>query len=208
MNSLRIYLLLAVAVSISTPVLLRPAPNQETAVQFVDIAEQAGVTAQNVSGDEAKKKFLVEMNGSGIAFFDYNNDGYVDLFVVNGSRFDQGWTGPPPTNHLYRNNGDGTFTDVTAKSGLGASGWGQGACVGDYDNDGWDDLFVTYYGRNKLFHNNGDGTFREVASPAGVAGKEGRWNSGCAFVDYDRDGKLDLFVANYIDPGPSFSNVP
>ncbi len=176
-------------------------------LHFTDISQQSGLAAQNVSGDELKKKYLVEMNGSGIAFIDYNNDGYVDLFVVNGSRFGAP-SSPPSTNHLYRNNGDGTFTDVTEKSGLAVSGWGQGACVGDYDNDGWDDLFVTYYGRNKLFHNQGDGTFREVASASGVSGEEGHWHSGCAFVDFDRDGKLDLFVATYIDPGPLFSNVP
>ncbi len=180
----------------------------ESSPQFIDVSQQAGLTAQNVSGNETKKKFLVEMNGSGIAFLDYNNDGYVDLFVVNGSRFDPDHSTPQPTSHLYRNNGDGTFTDVTEAAGLKGSGWGQGACAGDYDNDGWEDLFVTYYGQNKLFHNQGDGTFREVAAAAGVAGQEGHWNSGCSFVDYDRDGKLDLFVANYIDPGPSFSNVP
>jgi hypothetical protein len=202
------YPAIAISVLISTTALLSPAGNQSAAIQFVDIAAQAGITAQNVSGSETKKKFLVEMNGSGIAFFDYNNDGYVDLFVVNGSRFEGRSDGPQPTSHLYRNNGDKTFTDVTGPAGLAVSGWGQGACAGDYDNDGWDDLFVTYYGKNRLFHNNGDGTFRNVAPAAGVAGQEDRWNSGCAFIDYDRDGKLDLFLAEYIEPGPSFSNVP
>ncbi len=177
-------------------------------LQFIDVARQAGLTAPNVSGDELRKKYIVEMNGSGLAFFDYNNDGYVDLFIVNGTRWDAPAGAPQPISHLYRNNGDGTFTDVTRAAGLAYSGWGQAACAGDYDNDGWVDLFVTYYGRNHLFHNNGDGTFREVAADAGVAGAEGHWHSGCAFLDYDRDGKLDLFVATYIDPGPAFGNVP
>ena len=177
-------------------------------LHFTDVAKQAGLTAVNVSGDEIRKKYIVEMNGSGIAFFDYNNDGLVDLFVVNGSRFDAPAGSEQPTNHLYRNNGDGTFTDVTRDAGLAYSGWGQGACAGDYDNDGFVDLFVTYYGENNLFHNNGDGTFRELAKTAGVAGEKGHWHSGCAFVDTDRDGKLDLFIATYIDPGVAFSNVP
>jgi hypothetical protein len=208
MNALLVYPAIATGVLISSSALLSPVANHSPVIQFADIAEKAGITAQNVSGSETKKKFLVEMNGSGIAFFDYNNDGYVDLFVVNGSRFDASGAHNQPTSHLYRNNGDKTFTDVTQSAGLAVSGWGQGACVGDYDNDGWDDLLVTYYGKNKLFHNNGDGTFRDVASIAGVVGQEDRWNSGCAFIDYDRDGKLDLFIANYVEPGRSFSNVP
>ena len=113
-----------------------------------------------------------------------------------------------PTSHLFRNNRDGTFTDVTAKAGVAHSGWGQGVCIGDYDNDGWDDLFVTYYGKNVLYHNNGDGTFTDVSQKAGVAGKGTRWNTGCAFVDYDRDGRLDLFVANYIDMDLATAPVP
>ena len=209
MNRLRVGLLLAAIVLIPAGAPLQPASSRaSTSVHFIDIAEKAGITAKNASGDPAHKKFLVEMNGSGIAFFDYNNDGYPDLFMVNGTRFDERQHGTAPTNHLYRNNGNGTFTDVTEKAGLAASGWGQGVCAGDYDNDGWDDLFVTYYGRNRLYHNNGDGTFREVASVAGVTGETGLWHSGCAFIDYDRDGKLDLFVATYIDPGPAFKNVP
>jgi hypothetical protein len=209
MNGLRVGLPLAGIVLITAGALLQPASAPtNTSVHFVDIAEKAGITAKNASGDPAHKKFLVEMNGSGIAFFDYNNDGYPDLFIVNGTRFENTQQEPAPTNHLYRNNRDGTFTDVTEKAGLTASGWGQGVCTGDYDNDGWDDLFVTYYGRNRLYHNNRDGTFRELASVAGIAGDEGLWHSGCAFVDYDRDGKLDLFVATYIDPGPAFKNVP
>src|SRR5579864_1652614 len=181
---------------------------EKWAVRFVDTAAKAGLTVVNVSGEIASKKYILEMNGSGLAFIDYNRDGYVDLFLVNGTRLAPGSGATEPTGHLYRNNGDGTFTDVTREAGLAQTGWGQGACVADFDNDGWDDLFVTYYGVNRLYHNNGNGTFTDVAERAGVAGADGRWNSGCAFLDYDRDGKVDLFVANYVDLGPGFSNVP
>lgn len=200
---------IAMVILVSASTLLRSSsPSVAGPIGFVDIAEKAGITVQNASGDPIHKKFLVEMNGSGIAFFDYNNDGYPDLFVVNGTRLDLHPGEAPPTNHLYRNNGNGTFTDVTKKSGLADSGWGQAACAGDYDNDGWEDLFVSYYGQNHLYHNNGDGTFSEVAHAAGVTATDSMWHSGCAFIDYDRDGKLDLFVASYIDPGPAFANVP
>ena len=177
-------------------------------VRFTDIGAKAGLSAVNVSGDLNKKKYILEMNGSGLAFLDYNGDGLVDLFVVNGTTLESDRTGAKPVSHLYRNNGDGTFTDVTREAGVAFSGWGQGACAGDFDNDGHEDLFVTYYGKNRLYHNNGDGTFTEMAERAGVAGVDGRWNSGCAFVDFDRDGKVDLFVANYVDLGSNFSNVP
>ncbi|MFN7998233.1 MAG: CRTAC1 family protein [Bryobacteraceae bacterium] len=177
-------------------------------VKFTDTASKAGLTAVNVSGDTIHKKYILEMNGSGLAFMDYNRDGYLDLFLVNGRQLEPAAGTPEPISHLYRNNGDGTFTDVTRETGVAYSGWGQGACVADIDNDGYDDLFVTYYGKNRLYHNNRNGTFTEIAESAGVAGAEGRWNSGCAFVDYDRDGKVDLFVANYVDLGPGFSKVP
>lgn len=175
---------------------------------FTNVAARAGLIARNVSGDETHKKYLPELNGSGVAFIDFNNDGLPDLYLVNGTRaFLQG-SDPAPVSHLYQNNGDGTFTDVTSKAGVGSSGWGQGACVGDYDNDGWDDLFVTYYGHNRFFHNNGNGTFTDVAAQAGLAGADGGWNTGCAFVDYNRDGRLDLFIASYVDLGPDFSRTP
>jgi hypothetical protein len=182
--------------------------NDKWPVKFADAASKAGLTAANVSGDATRKKYILEMNGSGVAFLDYNRDGYVDLFLVNGTRLERSAGTPDPTSHLYRNNGDGTFTDVTREAGLEYAGWGQGACVADFDNDGYDDVFVTYYGKNRFYHNNGNGTFTEMAERAGVAGADGRWNSGCAFLDYDRDGKVDLFVANYVDLGPNFSNVP
>jgi hypothetical protein len=181
---------------------------EKWSVKFTDVAAKAGLAAVNVSGDVVNKKYILEMNGSGVAFIDYNRDGLVDIFLVNGTQLGRRADAPEPTSHLYRNNGDGTFTDVTVEAGIAASGWGQGACVADVDNDGYDDIFVTYYGKNRLYRNNGNGTFSEIAERAGVAGTDGRWNSGCAFVDYDRDGKVDLFVANYVELGPNFSNVP
>ena len=130
--------------------------------------------------------------------FDYDNDGWPDIFLVNGTTLEGFPPDKAPTNHLYHNNQDGTFTDVTAKAGLAASGWGQGACVGDYDNDGWEDLYVTYYGKNRLYHND-HGVFTEVAEQAGVAGSGKTWGTGCAFVDYNRDGQLDIAVASYVN---------
>jgi hypothetical protein len=165
---------------------------------FSDIAEKAGLTAVNVFGGVDTKKYIIETTGTGVAIFDYDNDGWPDIFIVNGTTL-EGFPGKEaPTNHLYHNNHDGTFTDVTAKAGLTATGWGQGVCVGDYDNDGWEDLYVTYYGKNRLYHND-HGVFTEVAEKAGVAGSGKAWGTGCAFVDYNRDGRLDLMVANYVD---------
>ncbi len=120
---------------------------------------------QNVNGDESTKKYIIETTGSGVAILDYDRDGWPDIYLVNGNALDSPANKtPPPTGHLYHNNHDGTFTDVTRSAGLTASGWGQGACVGDYDNDGFDDLYVTYYGKNRLYHNEGNGTFKEVAA--------------------------------------------
>jgi enediyne biosynthesis protein E4 len=163
---------------------------------FVNVAPQAGVQMDNVNGDLNTKKYIIETTGSGVAIIDYDRDGWPDIYLVNGDTLDR--SEKHPSGHLYHNNRDGTFSDVTLRSGLTASGWGQGACVGDYDNDGFDDLYVTYYGSNRLYHNEHNGTFKEVAATGGVAGSGGEWGSGCAFVDYDRDGKLDLVVANYV----------
>jgi hypothetical protein len=168
-------------------------------LSFVNVAREAGLNAKTVFGGEHKNKYLLETTGCGVAFYDYDNDGWLDIFLVNGSRLEGFAKGQEPTSHLFKNNRDGTFTDVTVKAGVGHSGWGQAVCIGDYDNDGYEDLFVSYFGKNVLYHNNGDGTFTDVSEKAGVAGDGKRWNTGCAFVDYDRDGKLDLFVANYID---------
>ena len=166
--------------------------------------------AQNISGSVANKQFLLEEMGGGVALFDYDNDGWLDIFLVNGTSLAPAVQDRHPTSYLFHNNRDGTFTDVTKKAGLTRSGWGQGCCVGDYDNDGNDDLFVTYWGHNVLYHNNGDGTFTDVSEQAGVAGNGNSWGAGCCFLDYDRDGHLDLFVANYVNfdlagapkPGP------
>jgi hypothetical protein len=177
-------------------------------VSFLNVARESGLNAKTIFGGEHKNKYLLETTGCGVAFYDYDNDGWLDIFLVNGSRLEGFPAGSEPVSHLFRNNRDGTFTDVTAKAGVGHSGWGQGVCIGDYDNDGWEDLFITYYGKNVLYHNNCDGTFTDVSQKAGVAGKGTRWNTGCAFVDYDRDGHLDLFVANYIDMDLATAPVP
>ena len=132
--------------------------------------------------------------GCGVALFDYDNDGWLDIFLVNGAG---------RSSYLFRNNRNGTFTDVTRKAGLTHTGWGQACCVGDYDNDGFDDLFVSYFGRNVLYHNNGDGTFTDVSEKAGVSGLADRWSAGCCFLDFDRDGHLDLFVSNYVQFNPA-----
>ena len=172
-------------------------------VQFIDVAEKAGLTVPNVWGGVDKKRVIIETKGSGLAFFDYDNDGWLDIYITNGSRLDAKWpAGKAPTTHLFKNNRDGTFTDVTDKSGLGRSGWQTGVCVGDYDNDGWDDLFCTFWGHNILFHNNGNGTFTDVTAKAGLAQAHGRWGTGCSFLDYDRDGNLDLFVCNFVKLDP------
>src|SRR3982751_3598275 len=131
---------------------------------FVNVAREAGLNAQVVFGVATSNKYLLETTGTGVAFIDYDGDGLLDLFFVNGSTLEGFPAAQAPTNHLYRNSGKGTFTDVTTKAGLAASGWGQGTCVGDYDNDGHDDLYVTYWGRNRLYRNRGDGTFEDHTS--------------------------------------------
>ncbi len=177
--------------------------------RYVDQAHAAGLLTKTIYGNEHKNRYLLETTGCGVAFFDYDGDDWVDLFLVNGSRLDGFPKGDAPISRLFKNNRDGTFTDVTLKAGLSHAGWGQGCCVGDYDNDGHNDLFVSYYGQNVLWHNNGDGTFTDATAKAGLIqpGKP-RWNSGCAFLDYDKDGHLDLFVANYIDFDPKTAPLP
>jgi hypothetical protein len=186
-----------------TPILkAETVPNAEGAspVTFVDVGREAGLNVPNVWGGVTQKKYIIEAKGSGIAFFDYDHDGWLDIFLTNGMRLEETYPpGKPPTSHLFKNNRDGTFTDVTERSGLARTGWLVGMCVGDYDNDGWDDLFCTTWGRSMLFHNNGDGTFTEVTQKAGLYEDRVRWGSGCCWIDYDRDGLLDLFVANYIE---------
>jgi hypothetical protein len=179
----------------------RASPHAKTSlplpkVHFEDVARQAGLGFRHVSGDE--KAYILEVTGSGVAIFDYDNDNRPDVFLVNASRFQFAEGEKPPTSRLFRNLGNLRFEDVTATAGLARAGWGQGACAGDYDNDGRLDLFVTYYGPNVLYRNNGDGAFRDVTAEAGLPTAGDRWATGCAFFDYDRDGKLDLAVANYL----------
>jgi len=179
---------------------LAKGPENGSPVTYVDVAQQAGLTVPNVWGGLEHKKYIIEAKGSGLAFFDYDQDGWLDIYLTNGLRLDETYApGQAPTSHLFKNNRDGTFSDVTEPSGVGRSGWGVGVGVGDYDNDGWDDLFCTYWGHNILFHNNGNGTFTDVTKKAGLYDERVRWNSGCTWIDYDRDGNLDLFVANYIE---------
>jgi enediyne biosynthesis protein E4 len=186
-----------------------PAAQGTSPVTFVDVAKEAGLTSPNVWGGIDHKRYIIEAKGSGLAFFDYDQDGWLDIYLTNGTRLDAKWPeGKAPTSHLYKNNRDGTFTDVTEKSGLTRTGWQTGVCVGDYDNDGWDDLFCCFWGHNILFHNNGDGTFTDVTKKAGVYDEKYRWGAGCTFLDYDRDGHLDLFVCNYIRLDPEKAPSP
>jgi hypothetical protein len=177
-------------------------------INFVDVAEQAGLAAKTEDGGEKVKRYILETTGSGVAAFDFDNDGWPDIFLVNGSRFEGFPKGQEPTSHLYRNNHDGTFADVTKQAGVGLTGWGQGVCAGDYDNDGFVDLFVTFWGHDVLLHNNGNGTFTDVTRKAGLWHDDVRWSTGCSFVDYDRDGRLDLFIAHYVDFDPANTPEP
>ncbi len=170
---------------------------QGSADQFVEVSQAAGIRFVLTSGGLEKKYIIEAKGGGGIAWFDYDNDGYPDLFFVNGSTFEDWKRGSSPQSRLYRNNRDGTFTDETPASGLHRTGWGMGVCAADYDNDGNPDLYVTYYGGNVLYRNLGSGKFRDVTKQAGVPGHG--WGMGCAFGDYDNDGFLDLYVANYVD---------
>jgi hypothetical protein len=165
--------------------------------EFVEVSKQAGIHFTLTSGGLEKRYIIEAKGGGGVAWIDYDSDGFPDLFFVNGSSFERWKRGDSPRSALYRNNRDGTFTDVSAGSGLDKTGWGMGVCVGDYDNDGFDDLYVTYYGGNVLYHNNGNGTFTDVTDKAGVRGHG--WGMGCGFGDYDNDSHLDLYVANYVD---------
>ena len=167
---------------------------------LTDVAAAAGLTRPVIYGDVDRNAYIVETIGCGAAFFDFDNDGWLDILLLTGSR----WSNVPPgsTNRLYRNNRDGTFTDITEKSGLGLSGWFSGVTIADYNNDGLEDVFLTGWGQQLLFRNNGDGTFTDVTKAAGLAGDPGRWSTGCTFVDYDRDGHLDLFVSHYLKFDP------
>jgi hypothetical protein len=183
----------------------KPAPSGKPFdAHFVDVAREAGLVSPTIYGNPDYKTYILEATGCGCAFIDYDNDGWMDVFILSGTRI--GGDPPEATNRLYKNNRDGTFTDVTDKAGLRSTGWASGVCVGDYNNDGFEDLFITYFGQNKLYRNNGDGTFTDVTKPAGLLDSRTRWGAGCTFVDYDRDGRLDLFVSNYVEF--DFQRVP
>jgi hypothetical protein len=203
-------LLMAVVTMTGAALIAEPRTPGDSAAgfSFTNTAREAGLTAITVYGGTETNKYLLETTGCGVAVFDFDGDGWLDVFVVNGSVLEGFPRGGAPTAHLYRNRHDGTFEDVTEAAGLSQSGWGQAACAGDYDNDGHDDLFVTYWGQNRLFRNRGDGRFEDVTMRAGLNTSKRRWGAGCAFLDYDRDGRLDLFAANYIDFDMAATPVP
>jgi hypothetical protein len=174
-------------------------------VSFTDVAQKAGLVHETIYGATDRKRFIIETNGSGIALIDVDRDGWLDILTLSGTRLDEAARTdarfPPdqaPTNRLYRNTRDGTFEDITDRAGMRMTGWASGVCAGDYDNDGWTDLFVTYYGRNVLYRNRGGGRFDDVTVAAKLQTTGTRWGAGCTFIDIDRDGRLDLFVANYL----------
>src|SRR5207247_4638359 len=170
-------------------------------VKFADVAERAGISFLHDNAASAQK-YLIETMGAGCGWIDYDQNGLLDLYLVNSAATKAYQPKKPLRSALYRNNGDGTFTDVTEKAGVGAQGlFGMGMAVGDYDNDGFPDLLVLGYGRSILYHNNGDGTFVDVTAKSGVENR-GRWASSAAWFDYDKDGKLDLVIANYVDWTP------
>ena len=171
------------------------ASQPEAKFNFIDIGAQAGLTVPNIAGGVDRKDYILETTGNGAVIFDYDGDGANDIFIANGSTLD----GKSAPSQLYHNDGHGHFTDVAAQAGLDRTGWAQGACAGDIDNDGHTDLFVTYYGHNVRYRNLGNGKFADITSAAGLPTTGKRWGTGCAMLDYDRDGKLDIFVTNYVD---------
>ena len=182
-----------------TAVPARPLPPGMKApvVRYEDVAAQAGLVGINVSGAERGKQYIVETTGTGVAIFDYDNDGLPDIFLVNADRLEQ--SDVKPRHFLYHNLGGLKFEDVTEKAGLAHTGWGQGVCVGDVDNDGYADLFVTQWGQNVLYRNLGHGTFRDETKARGLIQPKPRWSTGCAFFDFNRDGYQDLVVVHYVD---------
>jgi len=180
---------------------VKPTPREKPSgipfhARFTNVSAKAGFCHPFIYGGVDGFDYIVESMGAGVAFIDYDNDGWMDLFIPNGRRL--GGAPPGTTNRMYKNNRDGTFTDVTEKAGLVRNGWVEGVTVGDYNNDGFEDIFLTYWGQNVLYRNNGDGTFTDVTREAGLLHKGNHWGAGCCWVDYDRDGCLDLFVSNYV----------
>lgn len=194
--------LIAPAITAQTVANLSPDVAQDNAsafqVTFAEVSARAGLSEPIIYGGIDKKQYIIETNGCGVAFIDYDNDGWMDILLLNGTRLEGFPKGKEPTLKLYHNTRNGSFTDATTGSGLTRTGWASAVTVGDYDNDGYDDVFITYWGQNVLYHNDGKGKFSDVTAKAGISTKGTRWGSGCAFVDIDRDGKLDLFVANYL----------
>ena len=182
-----------------TAVPARPLPPgvKPPVVDYRDVAAQSGLTGVNVSGSEAQKQYIVETTGNGVAVFDYDNDGLPDIFLVNAGRLDK--DAPPPRHFLYHNLGGLKFEDATEKAGIGQTGWGQGVCVGDIDNHGYPDLFITQWGQNVFYRNLGNGRFKDETKARGLFSPKPRWSTGCAFIDFNRDGFLDLVVVHYID---------
>jgi len=182
---------------LASALLLVGGPRAE--VHFVDIAKSSGLDVPNTFGGVRKKDYILETTGTGVAIFDFDGDGRNDIFIVNGTALDRGGSQAPVTSQLYHNDGDGHFTEMARQAGITQEGWGQGVCVADYDNDGRPDMLVTYYGHNILYRNLGNGKFADVTAQAKLPVTGSRWGTGCAFLDYDRDGYVDLFVANYVD---------
>ena len=187
------------ALALASSVAAAPDAPARLPFSFTNVAARAGLDAVTVYGGRDTNRYLLETTGCGAAFLDYDADGWLDIYLVNGTTLAGFPPGKEPTSHLYRNRRDGTFEDVTRAAGVAATGWGQAACAGDLDNDGHEDLFVSAYGQNRLYRNGGTGAFQEVTKAAGLTSPRTRWGTGCAFLDYDRDGLLDIFVANYID---------
>jgi hypothetical protein len=181
---------------------IRPQPRGKPSglpfhAHFTDVAAHAGLRAPVIFGPPDRMDYILESMGCGVAFLDYDNDGWLDIFLLSGTRREGPVEGA--TNRLYKNNRDGTFTDVTAKAGLVRQGWAFGVTVGDYNNDGFEDLFISGWPQNILYRNNGKGTFTDVTKEAGLLHAGNRWGTGCTWVDYDRDGRLDLFISHYLE---------
>src|SRR3954465_10350684 len=204
-----VYTPLLVTIAVASVLLSIRTPAREAVdFSFAEVAKAAGLDQFTVYGGTRTNRYLLETTGCGVAVLDIDGDGWLDVFLVNGTTLEGFPAAKAPICHLYRNRRDGTFEDVTRRAGVGQSGWGQGACAADYDNDGRDDLFVTSWGQNHLYRNRGDGTFEDVTARAGLTNATRRWGAGCAFIDYDRDGHLDLFAANYIDFDLANAPVP